>query len=201
MKPLTVLTGIAAALPLINIDTDMIIPGQYVKTITKDGLGPGLFHNLRYLPDGSENAQFVLNREPWRQASILIAGHNFGPGSSREHAPWALADFGIRCVVSSLFADIFFTNAVNTGILPITLPEARVAELLADAADPARATMTVDLPNQRIVRAGGAELRFEVDPALKQRLVEGLDDLEITLLERPAIEDFLARRRKTQPWL
>ena len=201
MMPLIVLTGVAAAMPLINIDTDMIIPGQYVKVITKEGLGPGLFHNLRYLPDGSDNQEFVLNRAPWKEARILIAGRNFGPGSSREHAPWALADFGIRVVVSSLFADIFFTNAVNSGVLPVTLPEDEVQVLMVDARDPATATMTVDLPNQRIVRANGAAFGFAIDAALKTRLVEGLDDLDLTLRDRAAIDAFVARRRSTQPWL
>ena len=201
MTPLTVLTGVAAPMPLINIDTDMIIPGQYVKVITKDGLGVGLFHNLRYLPDGSDNPEFILNRQPWRAARIIIAGRNFGPGSSREHAPWALADYGIRCVVSSLFADIFFTNAINSGVLPITLPQEQVDVLMADAADPASATMTVDLPRQQIVRAHGTVMPFDIDAALKKRLVEGLDDLDVTLLDQPAIDAFVARRRATQPWL
>lgn len=201
MKPFQVLIGVAAPLPYANVDTDMIIPGQYVKTIAREGMGVGLFHNLRYLPDGQPNPEFVLNQPAYRQARILVTGTNLGPGSSREHAAWALADFGIRCVISSLIADIFFTNCINSGVLPIVLPERDVQVLLQDAGNPQTSLMTVDLPQQEIVRASGEVIRFEVDPFLKQRLLLGRDDLEMTLMHQREIQDFAARRALTQPWL
>jgi 3-isopropylmalate/(R)-2-methylmalate dehydratase small subunit len=201
MQSFTTLTGIAAPLPLPNVDTDKIIPARFLKTILRTGLGTNLFDTLRYLPDGSENPDFVLNREPWRRAEILIAGPNFGCGSSREHAPWALLDFGIRCVIAPDFADIFFNNCFKNGILPIRLPQEACDALLADAALGANARLTVDLERQVVVRPNGEEIRFEVDPFRKHCLLNGLDDIGQTMAHAPKIDDFEARRKAEQPWL
>jgi 3-isopropylmalate/(R)-2-methylmalate dehydratase small subunit len=201
MDAFTVLTGIAAPFPVANVDTDLILPAAFVKTISRSGLGAGLFHNLRYLPDGAENPDFVLNKADYRRASILISGTNFGTGSSREHAPWALAEFGIRCVISPLFADIFATNCINSGVLPITLPQPAVDHLMEGASRPGGAMLTVDLPLQKIVRSDGDAIEFAIDSFAKHRLLNGLDDLEFTLKEQPAIDAFVARRRHLLPWL
>ncbi|MBM3484107.1 MAG: 3-isopropylmalate dehydratase small subunit [Alphaproteobacteria bacterium] len=201
MDKFTTLTGIAASLPIINIDTDQIIPARYLTTIGRTGLGRGLFHSMRYEDNGSNKPGFVLNRAPYDKAKILVAGENFGCGSSREHAPWALMDFGISCVIAPSFADIFFNNCVKNGILLITLPQATVEALQADAADPARATLSVDLPKQEIRRADGSVIAFEIDAARKHRLLNGLDDIGLTLEKSSAISSFEAKQRAAQPWL
>lgn len=201
MDRFTTLEGVAAPMPDHNIDTDRIIPARFLKTVKRTGLGRSLFNDVRYREDGSEDPDFVLNRPAWRSAEILVAGDNFGCGSSREHAPWALKDFGIRCVVSTSFADIFFNNAAKNGLLLVTVsPEERDA-LLADAAKGGNARLTVDLEGQRIVRPDGAEIGFEIDPFRKRCLLEGLDDIGITLESEAAIADFEGRRRLAAPWL
>ena len=201
MDKFTTLTGVAAPLSMINIDTDKMIPKQYLTTITRTGLGKGLFHELRYRMDGSEEPDFVLNRMPYRQACILIAGENFGCGSSREHAPWALADFGIRCVVAPSFADIFANNCVKNGILLIEVSQAEVDELASDAANAANPVLKIDLLQQTIVRPDGTSIRFEIDSARKTRLLEGLDDIGQTMKQMDKIRDYEMRRSKDQPWL
>ena len=201
MDKFTTLTGIAASLPIINIDTDQIIPARYLTTIGRTGLGRGLFHSMRYQDDGSNRPGFVLNRAPYDKAKILVAGENFGCGSSREHAPWALMDFGVSCVIAPSFADIFFNNCSKNGILLITLPQATVEALQADAADPAKATLSVDLPKQEIRRADGSVIAFEIDSARKHRLLNGLDDIGLTLEKSSTISSFEAKQRAAQPWL
>jgi 3-isopropylmalate/(R)-2-methylmalate dehydratase small subunit len=201
MQPFTTLTGIAAPLPLPNVDTDKIIPARFLKTILRTGLGKNLFDTLRYTADGAENPDFILNREPYRRAEILVSGPNFGCGSSREHAPWALLDFGIRCVIAPDFADIFFNNCFKNGILPIKLPQEVCDVLAADAALGANARLTVDLERQVVVRPNGEEIPFEVDPFRKHCLLNGLDDIGQTMAHAPAIDAFEARRRADQPWL
>jgi 3-isopropylmalate/(R)-2-methylmalate dehydratase small subunit len=201
MEKFTNLTGVAAPLPLINIDTDMIVPKQFLKTIKRTGLGRNLFDELRYHEDGSEIESFVLNQPAYRQAKILVTGANFGCGSSREHAPWALADFGISCVIAASFADIFFNNSFKNGILPIVLPQDQVALLMEDAAKGANAVLTVDLPSQTITRPDGQTIRFEVEPFRKHCLLNGLDDIGLTLQKQTRIDDFESRRRLFQPWL
>ena len=199
MDKFTTLSGVAAPLPMVNVDTDMIIPKQFLKTIKRTGLGAHLFEDMRRTPDGAEVPGFVLNRAPWRKASILIAGRNFGCGSSREHAPWALRDFGIRCVIAPSFADIFATNCFLNGMLPIVLPEEDVAKLMKDAERP-DAHFTVDLPNQRIVHSN-VVVPFTVDPFRKRCLLNGLDEIGRTLEQAPAIATFEAAQRSAQPWL
>lgn len=201
MKAFKELTGIAAPMNLINIDTDMIIPKQFLKTILRSGLGKNLFDEMRYNDDGSEKADFVLNREPYRHASILIAGDNFGCGSSREHAPWALEDFGIRCVIAPSFADIFHNNCFKNGILPIRLPEETVNALMEKADRGQNAMFTVDLERQVIVDPDGQEVSFEVDPFRKHCLMNGLDDIGLTLQKGDAIDGFEAARAETAPWV
>ena len=201
MDKFTVLSGIAAALPIINVDTDQIIPARYLTTIARTGLGRGLFHSMRYEDDGGNRPGFLLNRAPYDQARILVAGENFGCGSSREHAPWALMDFGIRCVIAPSFADIFFNNCVKNGILLIALPQAAVEALQAEIADPAKATLTIDLPKQEIRRPDGSVIAFDIDSARKHRLLNGLDDIGLTLEKAPAISSFEAKQRAAQPWL
>lgn len=202
MQPFTKLTGIAAPLPLVNVDTDKIIPAHWLKTIKRTGLGVGLFESLRYREDGSENPDFILNRQPYRQAVILITGENFGCGSSREHAPWALLDFGIRCVIAPSFADIFFNNCFKNGILPIVLPAATVDALMAEAETAAEPVFTVDLEEQVILRpSGGEPVRFEVEPFRRHCLLHGLDDIGLTLQQAEKIAAFEARQRREQPWL
>lgn len=200
MTPFTTLSGIAAPLPIVNIDTDMIIPKQFLKTIKRSGLGKNLFDEMRYRPDGSEVADFVLNREPYRKAEILVAGDNFGCGSSREHAPWALLDFGIRCIIAPSFADIFYNNCFNNGILPVALPQADVNELMQLASGDASAPFTIDLQAQKI-RAGNKEYRFDIDPGRKERLLKGLDAIGMSLAHVPAISDYEARKKTDTPWL
>ncbi|MGR3539824.1 MAG: 3-isopropylmalate dehydratase small subunit [Hasllibacter sp.] len=201
MTPFTTLTGTAAPLPLVNVDTDMIIPKQYLKTIQRTGLGKGLFDEMRYLEDGSENPDFVLNKPAYRGAEILVAGDNFGCGSSREHAPWALLDFGIRCVIAPSFADIFFNNCFKNGILPIALPQEEVDKLMDDAARGANATLTVDLEAQTIQGPDGGTIPFEVDPWRKHCLLNGLDDIGLTLEKGAAIDAFEDAARQARPWV
>ncbi len=202
MQPFRKLTGIAAPLPLVNVDTDQIIPAKWLKTIERTGLGRGLFESLRYREDGSENPDFVLNREPWRRAVILITGENFGCGSSREHAPWALLDFGIRCVIAPSFADIFYNNCFKNGILPIVLPQETVDVLMHEAETAPEPVFTVDLEEQLIHRPSGNQpIRFEVDPFKRHCLLEGLDDIGLTLQRLSRIEEFERRQRLQQPWL
>ncbi len=201
MEKFTQLTGVAAPLDMINVDTDMIIPKQFLKTIQRTGLGKHAFSEMRYLDDGSENPDFVLNKPAYRNAKILIAGENFGCGSSREHAPWALMDFGIRCVIAPSFADIFYNNCFKNGILPITLPEDEVDKLLDDASRGANATITVDLENQRITGPDGGEIRFEIDQFRKHCLLNGLDEVGLSLEKADAIAAHEARRRAETPWL
>jgi 3-isopropylmalate/(R)-2-methylmalate dehydratase small subunit len=201
MQKFETLTGVAAPLPIDNIDTDMIIPKQYLKTILRTGLGKGLFSELRYRDDGSENPDFVLNKPAYRHAQILVAGDNFGCGSSREHAPWALLDFGIRCVISTDFADIFYNNCFKNGILPIKVSPEDLAKLMDDAERGANATLSVDLPAQEIRGPDGGVVKFAIDPFRKHCLLEGLDDIGLTLVEAPAIAGYEAKAKAAQPWL
>ena len=200
MQKFTTLTGIAAVLPMINVDTDMIIPKQYLKTIKRTGLGKGLFAELRYDEAGAALPEFVLNKKPHSDAKILITGENFGCGSSREHAPWALLDFGIRCLIAPSFADIFYNNCFKNGILPITLPQAEIDKLIDDARRGANATLSIDLAAQEIRGPDGGAIRFEIDPFRKRCLMEGLDDIGLTLEKEGAIETFEQRARLERPW-
>ncbi|WP_374525222.1 3-isopropylmalate dehydratase small subunit [Sphingopyxis sp.] len=193
MERFTRLTAVAAPLPLTNVDTDMIIPAHFMKALTRGGLGRHLFQELRYAPDGSERADFILNRGPTRQARILIADRNFGCGSSREHAVWALADFGIRCVIAPSFGDIFSNNARKNGLLLIRLPDEICAQLRAGAALAQYAPMTIDLVEQRITLASGAEIPFIVDPHDRHTLMDGLDDIDRTMRHEGAITRFEER--------
>jgi 3-isopropylmalate/(R)-2-methylmalate dehydratase small subunit len=201
MDEFTTLTGVAAPLEIMNVDTDMIIPKQYLKTIKRTGLGAGLFAELRYHDDGSENGDFVLNKPAYRRAKILVAGDNFGCGSSREHAPWALLDFGIRCVISTSFADIFYNNCFNNGILPITVSPENLEKLLDDARRGANATLTVDLEAQEIRGPDGGVVAFDIDPARKEKLLKGLDDIGVTMARLPAIAEFERRASQARPWI
>ena len=201
MKAFTTLTGVAAPLPLANVDTDKIIAARFLKTIARTGLGKNLFHAMRFREDGSENPDFVLNKDPYRHAEILIAFENFGCGSSREHAPWALLDFGIRCVIAPDFADIFHNNATKNGILPIRLPRAVCEALMEDARMGGNARLTVDLERQVVVRPSGEEIPFEVDAFRKHCLLKGLDDIGQTLQHSSSIHDYESRRRAEAPWL
>ena len=201
MERFTTLTGIAAPLPMVNVDTDQIIPKQFLKTIKRTGLGRHLFAPMRYDAEGAENPDFVLNREPYRNAGIIVAGANFGCGSSREHAPWALLDFGVRCVIAPSFADIFFNNCFKNGILAIALDAAAVERLLDAIADGAHATLTVDLDKQAIIAPDGGVLRFEVDAFRKHCLLNGLDEIGLTLQQEDEIAAFEAAQREAQPWL
>ncbi|CCG08734.1 3-isopropylmalate dehydratase small subunit [Pararhodospirillum photometricum] len=201
MEKFTVLTGVAAPLPMINVDTDMIIPKQFLKTIKRTGLGKNLFDEMRYTPEGAENPDFVLNKAAWRSATILVSGANFGCGSSREHAPWALLDFGIRCIIAPSFADIFFNNCFKNGILPIVLPQADVDKLMDDAERGANATVTVDLENQVIRGPDGGAITFEVDAFRKHCLLNGLDDIGLTLQKQDKIDTFEQTRTQQMPWM
>lgn len=201
MEKFEKLTGIAAPMPLVNIDTDMIIPKVFLKTIKRSGLGVNLFDEMRYDRQGNEIPDFVLNKPQYRDAQILIAGDNFGCGSSREHAPWALADFGIKVVVSTSFADIFFNNCFKNGMLPIVLPQEQVDILMKDAEKGANARMTVDLENQQITTSDGATITFEVDPFKKHCLLEGLDDIGLTLAKEAAIDSFEQQAAQARPWV
>ena len=200
MQKFDVLTGVAAPLPILNIDTDMIIPKQYLKTIKRTGLGKGLFSEMRYREDGSENRDFVLNKDAWRKAEILVAGDNFGCGSSREHALWALLDFGIRCVISTSFADIFYNNCFKNGILPIVVSPDDLKKLMDDAERGANATLTVDLVNQVIKGPDGGEVSFDIDPFKKHCLLNGLDDIGLTLEKASEIAAFEAQNATARPW-
>ena len=201
MDKFTTLTGIAAPMPLVNIDTDMIIPKQFLKTIHRSGLGKNLFDEMRYTADGAENPDFVLNKPAWRDSQIIVAGDNFGCGSSREHAPWALLDYGIRCVISTSFADIFYNNCFKNGILPIVLPPDAVEALMKDAENGANARLTVDLESQTVTGADGTAYPFEMDPHRKHCLLNGLDDIGLTMEKAPAIEAYEARIAQSQPWV
>jgi 3-isopropylmalate/(R)-2-methylmalate dehydratase small subunit len=200
MTPFTTLTGIAAPMPLVNIDTDMIIPKQFLKTIKRTGLGVNLFDEMRYTPDGAEIPGFVLNQPAYRNAEILVAGDNFGCGSSREHAPWALLDFGIRCVISTSFADIFYNNCFKNGILPVVLPPEAVAHLMADAERGANARISIDLAAQTVTASDGTTFAFDVDPFKKHCLMNGLDDIGLTLEKAAAIDTYEARAATLRPW-
>jgi 3-isopropylmalate/(R)-2-methylmalate dehydratase small subunit len=201
MERFTVLTGVAAPLPLVNVDTDMIIPKQFLKTIKRTGLGSALFDEMRYDRSGEEIPGFVLNQPAYREAKILIAGDNFGCGSSREHAPWALLDFGIRCVISTSFADIFYNNCFKNGILPITVSAEDLRKLHDDAERGANATITIDLPKQEIRGPDGGVVRFEIDPFRKHCLLNGLDDIGLTLEKAEAIDRFEKDMAESRPWL
>jgi 3-isopropylmalate/(R)-2-methylmalate dehydratase small subunit len=201
MDRFTTLTAIAAPLPLANVDTDKVIPARFLKTIKRSGLGVHLFDTLRYDAQGNERPEFVLNQKPYRHAQILIAHENFGCGSSREHAPWALLDFGIRCVIAPDFADIFYNNCFKNGILPVRLPRAVCDTLIGDAKLGGNARLTVDLARQVVVRPNGEEIGFETDPFRKHSLLEGLDDIGQTLQHATAIDSFEARRRAEQAWM
>jgi 3-isopropylmalate/(R)-2-methylmalate dehydratase small subunit len=194
------LTGVAAPYPVVNIDTDMIIPKDYLKTIKRTGLGAGLFAEARFKEDGSENADFVLNKPAYRHASILVAGDNFGCGSSREHAPWALLDYGIRCVISTSFADIFYNNCFKNGILPITVTPEELEKLLDDASRGSNAVLTVDLETQEITGPDGGKINFSIDEFKRHCLLNGLDDIGLTLEKAPAIDSYEKKTATTRPW-
>ncbi|MCE7029237.1 3-isopropylmalate dehydratase small subunit [Jiella avicenniae] len=200
MQKFDKLTGVAAPLPIVNVDTDMIIPKEFLKTIKRTGLGEGLFHELRYDDDGSENEDFVLNRPAYRNAEILVAGDNFGCGSSREHAPWALLDFGIRCVISTSFADIFYNNCFKNGILPIRVTPEQLALLMDDAERGSNARLTVDLAEQTISGPDGGQISFEIDAFRKHCLLNGLDDIGLTLERSDKIADFEQTLADERPW-
>jgi 3-isopropylmalate/(R)-2-methylmalate dehydratase small subunit len=200
MDKFTTLTGTAAPYPVVNIDTDMIIPKDYLKTIKRTGLGTGLFAEARYNEDGSENPDFVLNKPAYRHAQILVAGDNFGCGSSREHAPWALLDFGIRCVISTSFADIFYNNCFKNGILPIVVKPDELEKLLDDASRGSNATLTVDLETQEIKGPDGGTIKFDVDAFRKYCLLNGLDDIGLTLEKVTAIDAFEKKAANARPW-
>ena len=201
MEKFTTLTGVAAPLPDINVDTDKIIPADYLKTIKRTGLGVGLFSEMRYLEDGSDNPDFVLNKPAYRETKILVAGENFGCGSSREHAPWALLDYGIRCVISTSFADIFFNNCFKNGILPIVLPQEDIDKLMDDAERGSNAVLTVDLETQEIHGPDGGTIAFAVDEFRKHCLLNGLDDISLTLQRDKEISAFETNQAAEQPWL
>jgi 3-isopropylmalate/(R)-2-methylmalate dehydratase small subunit len=201
MDKFTKLTGVAAPLPVVNIDTDMIIPKDYLKTIKRTGLGTGLFAEARYLEDGSPNLDFVLNKPAYQNAKILVAGDNFGCGSSREHAPWALLDFGIRCVISTSFADIFYNNCFKNGILPIVVSQDDLDKLMDDASRGSNAVLTVDLEAQQISGPDGGTITFDIDPARKHIMLEGLDDIATTMKSDGAIASFENKMQAERPWL
>ena len=200
MTPFTKLTGIAAPMPLVNIDTDMIIPKQFLKTIQRSGLGKNLFDEMRYTQDGQEIPDFVLNQPAYRKAEIIVAGDNFGCGSSREHAPWALLDFGIRCVISTSFADIFYNNCFKNGILPIVLPQDVVDVLMADARKGANARITVDLESQTVTTSDGQSFAFDVDSHRRHCLLNGLDDIGLTLEKGASIDSYEKKLATLRPW-
>jgi len=201
MDKFTQLTGVAAPLNMINVDTDMIIPKQFLKTIKRTGLGKSLFFEMRFKDDGSEVEDFVLNKPAYRDAKIIVAGDNFGCGSSREHAPWALLDFGITCVIAPDFADIFYNNSFKNGILPIRLPQEDMDKLMKDAERGANATLTVDLDAQTITGPDGGSISFEIDPFRKKCLLEGLDDIGLTMKKDDAIAKFEDEKKTSAPWL
>lgn len=200
MDKFTKLTGVAAPMPIVNVDTDMIIPKDYLKTIKRTGLGSGLFAEMRYNDDGSENPDFVLNKPAYRKAQILVAGDNFGCGSSREHAPWALLDFGIRCVISTSFADIFYNNCFKNGILPITVSQEDLDKLMDDASRGANATLTVDLVEKEIRGPDGGVIKFDLDEFKRHCLLNGLDDIALTMEKAAAIDAFEKKNVQARPW-
>jgi 3-isopropylmalate/(R)-2-methylmalate dehydratase small subunit len=201
MQAFTTLTGIAAPLPKANVDTDQIIPARFLKSISRAGFGKNLFANFRYKEDGAENPDFVLNQEPYRRAEILVSFENFGCGSSREHAPWALLDFGIRCVIAPDFADIFHNNTFKNGILPIRLPREICDQLMEDAKQGDNARLTIDLEEQVVVRPNGEKIRFEIDPFRKHLLLNGLDDIGQTLQHAPKIDSYEAKQKAEKSWM
>ena len=200
MEKFEKLSGVAAPMPLVNIDTDMIIPKVFLKTIKRSGLGVNLFDEMRYDREGNEKTEFVLNKAQYREAKILVAGDNFGCGSSREHAPWAIADFGIKCVISTSFADIFFNNCFKNGILPVVLPQDQVKVLMSDAEKGANSIIEVDLENQTIASSDGAVFTFDVDPFKKHCLLNGLDDIGLTMEKETDITAYEAKASKLFPW-
>ena len=201
MEKFEKLHGIAAPMPLVNIDTDMIIPKVFLKSIARTGFGKNLFDEMRYNRDGSEIPDFVLNKPQYRNAEILVAGDNFGCGSSREHAPWAIADFGIKCIISTSFADIFFNNSFKNGILPIVLPQEQVDILMADAEKGENARMTVDLEAQEITTSDGQVIPFDVDAFKKHCLLNGLDDIGLTMEKKASIDAFEEQAAQARPWV
>ena len=201
MDKFTTLTGVAAPLPITNVDTDMIIPKQYLKTLKRTGLGKSLFYEMRYDEQGNEVSDFVLNQPAYRKATILVTGENFGCGSSREHAPWSLLDFGIRCIIAPDFADIFYNNCFQNGILPIKLPQAEVDKLMDDASRGANSTLTVDLETQEIRGPDGGVIKFDIDPFRKHCLLNGLDAIGLTLEKKQSIEKFEQSAATARPWL
>jgi len=201
MEKFNKLTGVAAPMPLINIDTDMIIPKQFLKTIKRTGLGKNLFFEMRYDDKGKEVEDFVLNRPAYREAKILVTGDNFGCGSSREHAPWAILDFGIRCVISTDFADIFYNNCFKNGVLPIKLPQEDVDKLMEDAERGANAAVSIDLESQTITGPDGGEISFEIDAFRKHCLLNGLDDIGLTMQKEAKIDAYEEKMKASQPWL
>ena len=201
MEKFEKMTAVAAPMPLINIDTDMIIPKQFLKTIKRTGLGVSAFHEMRYQMDGTENPDFILNQEAYRDANILVAGDNFGCGSSREHAPWALLDFGIRCVISTSFADIFYNNCFKNGILPIVVKEDELKLLMQDAEKGSNARMIVDLENQQIETSDGEIMKFDIDQHQKHCLINGLDDIGLTMEKVKSIDTFEAKMAQNVPWV
>jgi len=201
MEKFTTLTGVTAPMPMINIDTDMIIPKQFLKSIKRTGYAEQLFFELRFDDDGKEVEDFVLNKPAYRDSKIIIAGENFGCGSSREHAPWALLDFGIRCVISESFADIFYNNCFKNGILPIKLPKEDVAKLMEDAERGSNATVTIDLESQEITEPDGSMIKFDLHPFLKECLINGLDDIALTMKKAEKIDSYEAKQQAAQPWL
>ena len=201
MDKFTKLRGVAAPLNMINIDTDKLIPKQFLKTIKRTGLGKHLFNEMRFNEDGSEKQDFVLNKSAYREASIIVAGDNFGCGSSREHAPWALLDFGIKCVISTSFADIFYNNCFKNGILPIVVNKQQLDQLMDDAENGANAVLDVDLEAQEIIRPSGEKVTFEIDEFRKHCLINGLDDIGLTMEKEENIDNFDKRRAAEQPWV
>ena len=201
MDKFTKLRGVAAPLNMINIDTDKLIPKQFLKTIKRTGLGKHLFNEMRFNEDGSEKQDFVLNKSAYREASIIVAGDNFGCGSSREHAPWALLDFGIKCVISTSFADIFYNNWFKNGILPIVVNKQQLDQLMDDAENGANAVLDVDLEAQEIIRPSGEKVTFEIDEFRKHCLINGLDDIGLTMEKEENIDNFEKRRAAEQPWV
>lgn len=193
--------GVAAPLNMINIDTDKLIPKQFLKTIKRTGLGKHLFNEIRFNADGSENEDFVLNKPAYREASILVAGDNFGCGSSREHAPWALLDYGVKCVISTSFADIFFNNCFKNGILPIVVSKEELDQLMDDADKGANSVLDIDLENQHIGRPNGEKINFEIDEFRKHCLINGLDDIGLTMQKQSNIDDFEKKREAEKPWI
>ena len=201
MEKFETLNGVAAPLNIVNIDTDMIIPKQFLKTIKRTGLGRSLFYEMRFTQDGREQPEFVLNKTAYRKAQILVAGDNFGCGSSREHAPWALLDFGIRCVISTSFADIFYNNCFKNGILPIVVSPENLKKLLDDAGRGSNATLSIDLPKQEIRGPDGGTVKFDIDPFRKHCLLNGLDDIALSLEKVTSIDAFEKKQATSQPWL